>query len=108
MKFDKKEVLKAFLPILLDILKGILAYLRSHKMGDDKEFEKGLSQAAVLARCIIGESESITDCRRISWRRRRSRIQGNWTRCVIFLRLRIARILRIINPQIKILRLCRY
>ena len=58
MKFEKKEVLKAFLPILLDILKGILNYLRSHKMGDDKEFEKGLSQAAVLARCIIGESEN--------------------------------------------------
>jgi hypothetical protein len=57
MKFESKEVLKAFLPILMDILKGILAYLRSHKMGDDKEFEKGLSQAAVLARCIIGESE---------------------------------------------------
>lgn len=36
MKFDKKEVLKAFLPMLLDILKGILAYLRSHKMGEDK------------------------------------------------------------------------
>ena len=31
MKFEKKEVLKAFLPILMDILKGILAYLRSHR-----------------------------------------------------------------------------
>ena len=58
MKFEKKEVLKAFLPILLDILKGILAYLRNNKLSDDKEFEKGLSQAAVLARCIIGESEN--------------------------------------------------
>ena len=58
MKFDKKEVLKMFLPIILDILKGILAYLRSNKMSDDKEFEKGLSQAAVLARCIIGELEN--------------------------------------------------
>lgn len=56
MKFEKKEVLKAFLPILLDILKGILAYLRNHKMGDDKEFEKGLSQAAVYARSIVGEA----------------------------------------------------
>lgn len=35
MKFEKKEILKAFLPMLLDILKGILAYLRSHKMSDD-------------------------------------------------------------------------
>lgn len=56
MKFEKKEVLKAFLPILLDILKGILGYLRNHEIGDDKEFEKGLSQAAVLARCIMGEA----------------------------------------------------
>lgn len=56
MKFESKEVLKAFLPILLDILKGILGYLRNHEIGDDKEFEKGLSQAAVLARCIMGEA----------------------------------------------------
>ena len=58
-KFDKKEVLKVFLPILLDILKGILAYMRSHKYDDktsDKAFEKGLSQATVLTRCIVGEA----------------------------------------------------
>ena len=38
-KFDKKEVLKVFLPILLDILKGIVAYMRSHKY-DDKTSDK--------------------------------------------------------------------
>ena len=56
MKIESKEVLKVFLPILLDILKGVLKYLRNHQMSDDKEFEKGLSQAAVYARCIVGEA----------------------------------------------------
>ncbi len=40
MKIESKNVLKVFLPLLLDIVKGVLKYFRSKK-SDDKEPGKG-------------------------------------------------------------------
>ena len=40
MKIESKNVLKMFLPLLLDIVKGVLKYFRSKKRNDmepDKE-----------------------------------------------------------------------
>lgn len=40
MKIESKNVLKVFLPLLLDIVKGVLKYFRNHK-GNDKEPDIG-------------------------------------------------------------------